>query len=894
MFPASAPMQPIPERLQAALASGYRLEREVGAGGMATVYLAHDIKHDRKVAIKVLRPELAAVIGAERFLREIKTIATLQHPHILGLIDSGEVNGTAYYVMPFVEGESLRDRLTHEKQLPVEDAVRIGSEVAAALDYAHRHGVIHRDIKPENILLHDGSALVADFGIALAVSAGGATRMTETGMSLGTPHYMSTEQAMGEREITARSDVYALGCVLFEMLSGEPPFTGPTAQAIIARVMTEEPRSLTLQRKSIPPHVEDAVVKALEKLPADRFATAAQFAEALSRPEATTTLRGAAAAQRAASRPRRWVTPAPWGLALLAAGIAAWGWVGRSPAGGAIWQYVTFGDTTQISPTNADLTLSPDGRSLGFREAGPNGRLWLKRWDQLEPIAIPGTEGSGSPVFSPDGRWLAFTLGGQLKKVPAGGGAAVILADSTAPPNYGIAWLADGSLIYVADRLDMLRRVTAAGQSGGVVMGDSTLRGFGLLNPAPLPGSRGVLFVACQSGCFTSSLRVLDLRTGTQKRLLDNALAAWYLPTGHLLYVRRDGVALAAPFDVGRLEITGAAVPVLENIAITGISAMLTWSPAGTLAYLRGAAATGLTEAVRVGRDGKMTTIDTAWSGPFTALALSDDGRRLAVSVGLGAASTGIWAKQLDRGPFTRLSFDGQDRRPAWSPDGRMVAFIRDTGNGGDIYGRLADGSGGDRLLARIDRPAQEVAWSDDGKWLVLRTDNGAAGNGDLVGVRLGGDTTLVPLVATAFSEYHPAVSRDGRWLAYASNESGALEVYVRPFPGTSGGRWQVSNGGGSQPRWSADGRELFYLDGAGRMVAAQIRTSPAFSVTGVQPLFDASALLVDAFHQSYEVTPDGRSFIFLRTHTAGPAAITSRLVVAEHWLSELRDRLKQ
>src|SRR4026209_36120 len=224
-------------QLSAALADRYRIEREVGAGGMATVYLAQDLKHDRKVAIKVLRPELAAVIGAERFLREIKTIANLQHPHILGLIDSGEVNGTAYYVMPFVEGESLRDRLAREKMLPVGDAMRIATEVASALDYAHRHGVIHRDIKPENILLHDGSALVADFGIALAASKAGGTSITENGMSVGTPHYMSPEQAMGEREITARSDIYALGAVTYEMLIGEPPFSGPTPPAIVRHAL---------------------------------------------------------------------------------------------------------------------------------------------------------------------------------------------------------------------------------------------------------------------------------------------------------------------------------------------------------------------------------------------------------------------------------------------------------------------------------------------------------------------------------------------------------------------------------------------------------------------------------------------------------------------------------
>jgi serine/threonine protein kinase len=273
-------MSSLPARVSGALSAQYRIEQEIGAGGMATVYLADDLRHSRRVALKVLRPELAAVIGAERFLAEIRLTANLQHPHILPLFDSGEADSFLYYVMPFVEGESLRDRIRREKQLPIEDAVRIAREVADALDYAHRHGVIHRDIKPENILLHDGRALVADFGIALAASQAG-TRMTETGMSLGTPHYMSPEQAMGEREITARSDVYALGAVLYEILTGDPPFTGSTAQAIVARVVTEQPRPLLPQRHTIPEHVEAAVLRALEKLPADRFAGAAQFAAAL-------------------------------------------------------------------------------------------------------------------------------------------------------------------------------------------------------------------------------------------------------------------------------------------------------------------------------------------------------------------------------------------------------------------------------------------------------------------------------------------------------------------------------------------------------------------------------------------------------------------------------------
>jgi len=306
-------------RLAEALADRYRIERELGAGGMATVFLAEDLRHRRSVAVKVLRPELAAVIGADRFLAEIRTTANLQHPHILPLFDSGGADSFLFYVMPYVDGESLRDRLGREKQLPVAEAVRIASEVASALDYAHRHGVVHRDIKPENVLLHEGRALVADFGIALAVTEAGGSRLTETGLSLGTPMYMSPEQATGEREITARADVYSLGAVTYEMLLGEPPFTGPSAQAIVARVLTEDPRPLTAARRTVPPAVEDAVLAALEKLPADRPVSAASFASLLA---ASATTTGGMHRTRAAGRRSRAVAA---GALLLAgaAGVAA-------------------------------------------------------------------------------------------------------------------------------------------------------------------------------------------------------------------------------------------------------------------------------------------------------------------------------------------------------------------------------------------------------------------------------------------------------------------------------------------------------------------------------------------------------------------------------------------
>ena len=367
-------------RLTDALADRYRLERELGAGGMATVYLAQDLKHDRKVALKVLRPELAAVIGADRFLAEIKTTANLQHPHILALFDSGTVDGTVFYVMPYVEGESLRDRLSREKQLPIETAVQIAKEVADALQYAHAHGVIHRDIKPENILLHGGHALVADFGIALAAATTGGARMTETGMSLGTPHYMSPEQAMGERALDARSDIYALGCVLYEMLIGTPPFSGPTAQSIVAKVMTEKPAPLITQRDRIPPAVEEAVFTALEKLPADRFASAGEFAAALSAPSGRTRT-AAAPARPPVSR-----TMLAGGAALLLAlGFLAGRWAmgpRQAPA-------LVFTPVMRFSLDSKPCTSTP---GCNLTPAKPQAATSARLWMGLRNCASSGTK----------------------------------------------------------------------------------------------------------------------------------------------------------------------------------------------------------------------------------------------------------------------------------------------------------------------------------------------------------------------------------------------------------------------------------------------------------------------------------------------------------------------
>jgi Tol biopolymer transport system component len=896
-------MSALADRLSAALADRYRIERELGQGGMATVFLAEDLRHHRRVAIKVLKPELAAVLGAERFVQEITTTASLQHPHILPLYDSGSTavreGGSTeflYYVMPYVEGETLREKLNRETQLSIEEAVKIATEVADALDYAHRQGVIHRDIKPENILLHDGRPMVADFGIALAVSAAAGGRMTETGLSLGTPHYMSPEQATAEKDLSARSDVYSLGSVLYEMLTGNPPHVGASAQQIIMKIVTEEAAPVTTVRRSVPANVAAAVSKAVERLPADRFDSARAFADALVNPAFTT---GGGAPAVLASRRRTAVIAVLAAVAVLSTALAAWGWIRGTGTGDrhATWQYVLLGDSLSMPQDYPPMALSPDGEMLVFKDDRQNGLLWLKQRSELDPIAIPGTERAQNPVFSPDGEWIAFVADGRLKKIRATGGASVTLADSVSNGFGGAAWLDDGTIVYTVSTQTELRRVSAAGGTSVQVLEPRDVAGAGVGHPVALPDARGVLLQYCSSGCVTMGIHVLDLRSGQQKLLLEDVAQAWYLPNGRLLYVRRDGVAMAAPFDLDRLEITGEAVPVLEGVDLWPLSgfALLTWSPAGSLVYVPRRGGPAQTTIVRVDRTGTIAPVDTAWYGQFNSLALAPEGRRMAVGVGAGVGLN-IWIKQLDGGPFTRLSFGSQDRRPAWSADGRFVAFVRDSANTSMVVVRAADGGGPDRRIATLDRMVQEVAWSPDGRWLVVRTDNTTAGAGDLVAVRADGDSTVLALVESPFTELHPAVSPDGQWLAYTSNESGTNEVYVRPFPNAGDVRWQVSNGGGWSPVWSPTGRELFYLDSDARVVAAEVSAGAGVTVAVGRrtPLFDASGLELDNFHTSFSVTPDGRTLMFLSRRRPAAAEMDARVVWVDDWFQDLRERLRR
>jgi len=874
---------------------------------MATVYLAHDVRHDRNVALKVLRPELSVILGAERFLHEIKTTANLQHPHILSLFDSGEADGLVYYVMPYVEGESLRDRLVREKQLPIEDAVRIAREVADALQYAHEHGIVHRDIKPENILLHGGHAMVADFGIALAASRSeGGTRMTETGMSLGTPHYMSPEQSMGEREITPKADIYALGCVLYEMLTAEPPFTGATAQAIIARVMTEQPRSLTLQRHTIPAQLEAVVVRALEKLPADRFASAAAFSEALANPAgyALTATGSRVAAPGPARRDWRSRIALPAiGVALITTVLGAWALLRPAPPG-PVSRFGLALPSAQAPLFNRQVAVSPDGSYAVYLGPSPAGpfipQLWLKPRDSDQASALPGTVGAQSATFSPDSRWIAFgAIGGTLKKLQIGGGAAITLADSVAA-GVAAAWLDDGTIVYVQAGRGLRRIAAEGGRAGWVWPADSGA----VREVTGLPGARGVLLSRCVvvANCSDRDIWALNLRSGAARQVIAGGIAARYLPTGHVLFVRTDGAALVIPFDLGGLKPQGSPVPVLDSVAInSNITAELDVSRSGMLVMLREAAGLEVRyNLVWVDKTGREAPVDMGGPLRLTSLgnagwALSPDGRRLAISLG-GESGEALWVKELPSGPTSRVTIDSAASfRPRWLPGGRALSYVANAGAGLELRRVAADGTGGSSLLARNERGLYEGAVSPDGRWIVARTSGGIGRQGrDIIGYRAG-DTTAVPLMANpTVDESAFALSPDGRWIAYESDETGRREVYVRPFPGTNAGKWQASTGGGMAPVWARNGRELFFVDAARRMTAVPVAggSEPHFGERRTLFTLSVDDYLDDnTYYTPFDVGPDGRFIMARRVRSEGEAP---PLIVVENWFTELRRKLHQ
>jgi eukaryotic-like serine/threonine-protein kinase len=849
-------------RLHTALAERYRIERKLGAGGMATVYLAEDLKHRRRVALKVLKPELAAVLGADRFVQEITTTAALQHPHILPLFDSGEADGFLYYVMPFIDGETLRAKLDRETQLAVDDAVKIATDVADALHYAHTQGVIHRDIKPENILLQNGRPMVADFGIALAVSAAAGGRMTETGLSLGTPHYMSPEQATAEKEISARSDVYSLASVLYEMLAGQPPHLGGSAQAIIMKIIAEPVEVVTRYRKSVPSNVAAALARALEKVPADRFASALAFADALRNPAFTTTAFDAPAGAREL---RGWQHRVALPLAVASALLfvaATWGWM-RPPAGGgraagsAIWLAVdpphgTFGDYPAPS-------LSPDGTRLAFFAPDAAGviQLWVRSFDAPAASAVPGTAGneadlSQQPFWSPDGRSIAYFAASALYRVDLDGRAPLRLAD--APNPRGGSWGSDGIIVFVPASGGLHRLAVSGGAVEPIV--DQTAPAGSLDRwPFFLPDGRQYLFLRRTPG-VAPTVYVGTLDGPDTRRVLEVASRVEYA-SGYL-YFRRDGALFAHPFDLRQLALTGTARRVADVVGVNGADYRN--------AAFSAAAGHVVTWSGIPSRPSQLTQYDANGQalrtvgqlGHYMALAMQPGGGRVAVErTDPTSGVPGVWTVDVTSGLTSLVAAPSEGAgTPQWLPGGRELVYSTFTGNS---------------LRRQSLTSADVLEIPSSLAWITSVTPDGASALVVTAGRETGQDITLIPLdgggtptvfLASRHQEAGAVISPDGKWVAYESDESGQRAIYVQSFP-VPGNKQAVSDGRGTHPVWSPDGTVLYYLGGEDFLIAARVTRTDESLAFSRRALFRLPPMqAITAVRKPFAPLPDG-TFLF-------------------------------
>ena len=879
------------ERLSAALSRSYRIERALGQGGMATVYLAEDLKHKRRVAVKVLKPELAAVLGAERFVQEITTTAALQHPHILPLFDSGTADGFLYYVMPFIDGETLRAKLDRETQLGVDEAVRIATDVASALHYAHTHGVIHRDIKPENILLHDGRPMVADFGIALAVSAAAGGRMTETGLSVGTPHYMSPEQATAEKEITARSDVYSLGTVLYEMLAGQPPHLGGSAQQIIMKIIAETPHVVTALRKSVPENVAAAVAKALEKLPADRFESAKAFAEALGNPGFTVRV-------GTAMHGGEWkrITIAMAAIATVLALLLLRSTLARRAGPVPNSPVVSFALTDDpavrvVTAWTRPFALSPDGRTIVYTAAtdSSGAQLWMRTLDEPRPRALEGTEGSANAAISPDGAWVAY-IGGELelRKVRLSGGPWVKVATLTSVAA-ALSWASNDEIYLEQIGPDAgIHRVNANGGSATLAIPFDTAAGeVRQRRPLVLREAGVVAYGSSTAGLAEPTLVLYRIADGQRVRLGIPGIGPLALIDDRLVYARADGGLMAIALDTKAMRVTGEPVELTPRVAASRTGSAVGLSEGGTLVYV----AAGVQGKARLD---VMDTIGGTRPIPGEYLVqgvprFSPDGRRFVVVSGSGAGNrsmlrgvaSDLWIFDLATGEPTRLTTDGTASSPSWMSDGKRIVYSRVVGAGAELWSIPVDGSAPASRLVAVPGIPLASATVPGGRSVIVAALFGGLNESALLRIWLDGrgrTDTLTVSSRDGVRPEDPRVSPDGRWVAYLDRLTS--EVWVRSLENNSVLQVSVASSQYNPVVWGSDSRHVYYL-GLGGLVEIELQTSPSLAVKrrGVVRRF-----LQTNSQRDYDLAPDGRTYLVV-TPLRGP---TETFVVV-NWADEAR-----
>jgi Tol biopolymer transport system component len=826
----------------------------------------------------------------QRFEREAKTISGLNHPNICTLYDVGSQDGVDYLVMECVEGETLAKRI-EKGPLPLEQLLKYGAQVADALDKAHRAGIVHRDLKPSNVMLTSSGAKLLDFGLAKASSAPAslatltmaapATPVTQEGTIVGTFQYMSPEQVEG-KDLDGRSDIFSLGAVLYEMWTGQRAFAGKSQLSVASSILEKEPAPITSLRPLTPSTLERTIKKCLEKVPDDRWQSASDLASQLKWISEGGIGSGSAPAV-AAKGPARWITA---GLAFLAAGaLAVTGfvlWKSKSPNEKAVVRLsLTMPPTEPLSNDGTPLALSPDGRRIILAVVhGGATQLAVRDLSSFEIKLIPGTEGADMPFVSPDGEWVGFFADGKLKKISVNGGPAIVLANVQ---NFiGGAWLNGSTIVYTPDWSGGMYQVAAAGGKPELIMQpEPGKEQEWQWWPEALPNGDILYTKKTGEGSEESGIAVLSMKTRKAAILIDNATDAHYSPSGHLVYLSH-GTILAVPFDEKQQKITGTPLPVLQGVQTLpgGQFAFLSLARDGTLAYIPGGTIGIHNHLVSVDRSGKETALP-AQPQAYEDLTVSPDGKLLAMTI-VAEQQWSIWIYDLQQKTLSRFTFDGDNRDPYWSADGKRVIYSSTRNGRKSLFWKPVNGPGGEEELGRFAAQAYPGSVSKDGQYLIY----------GIVGAKESSGVYLLPLQGERKPKLllndpaaaDVAISPDGKWIAYDSAESGRSEIYVRSFP-TGAGKWQVSQDGGTHAMWSADGRELFFRSTASRSSLMSVTVSSGNEFTASAP----HALFVFSCNQAghdYAPMPDGQHILCIKAPESETTATQVNVVL--NWAKEL------
>jgi Tol biopolymer transport system component len=877
----------------------YEITGALGAGGMGEVYRGRDTRIDRTVAIKVLPSHLASNPDLRsRFDREARAISSLNHPNICSLFDIGSQGGVDFLVMEFLEGESLSDILKRGP-VPTSELLRIAIQIADALDKAHKQGLVHRDLKPANIVLTKHGAKLLDFGLAKwqenqqVKGLSGVTRtsspLTQEGSIVGTFQYMSPEQLEGN-EADARSDLFSLGVVLYEMATGVRPFEGKSQASLIASIMKVEPRPISAIQPMTPPALERVVKQCLAKEPDDRWQTAGDLKRELNwivEGGSQVGVPAAVATRRKRRMHASWIIAAAAGAAALT--LAAMMYLKKEPP--IETSRFAIGTTGEMRSMRWPV-ISPDARTIAFQAIDTLGRnaLWVRPMNSLTPTMLAGTEGAGRPFWSPDSKYLAYVINGQLKKVAATGGPVQLIGETKGA--YDGTWGARNIILLDGGFSDSLRQIPA---TGGSFTAATTLdRSSGERShawPYFLPDGNHFLFLGAADSAQSQGLQTWTVKIGSldskeTKTLLQSNTKAIYDPAGYVIY-NLNNILMAIRFDASKLEIIGEPTPIAENVSASNVNqgSGYSVSAGGVLCY-QPAGGSSTSELVWVDRNGRELGKEGK-SAAYRDLMLSPDGKRLAYGLVDGQQnSDDIWVRDLERGVSSRLTFDAlDDIWPVWSPDGSRLAFASNRNGLYALRTKLSSGLGEDEaLVGDSSGHIGPYDWSRDGK--LISVQRNVSGQWDLGLVEMASKSVRW-LLTTPFNEQHPSISPDGKYIAYTSNETNRPQVYILELSG-AGGKWQVSNDFGIYPLWSDNGKDLYYTSTGGSVMTVPITTGAALQVGTPVKLFETKFEVGGFRLRRLTVSADGQKFLINRQLDQG---IPPGFVVVQNWWAELETR---